>query len=110
MRNTFVLLLIHQSVTSLVTHYLISSLLLSLFPLSSPLLSSSSSLTTSAGFDGYHSDPIGGELGLSSEDYVWCTKQVSGVVKKLCMNAMLCVCLSVSLYERVGQRGRVRVK
>lgn len=34
-------------------------------------------LIISAGFDGYHSDPIGGELGLSTDDYIWCTKQVS---------------------------------
>ena len=29
-----------------------------------------------AGFDGFQSDPLGGELNLSLEDYTWSTKQV----------------------------------
>ena len=33
-------------------------------------------LIISAGFDGYHSDPIGGELQLSAADYVWCTERL----------------------------------
>jgi acetoin utilization deacetylase AcuC-like enzyme len=33
-------------------------------------------LIISAGFDGYHSDPIGGELQLTTEDYAWCTQQL----------------------------------
>jgi hypothetical protein len=34
-------------------------------------------LIISAGFDGFHTDPLGKELRLSLEDYDWCTKQVS---------------------------------
>ena len=33
-------------------------------------------LIISAGFDGFHSDPAGGELKLSLDDYDWSTKQV----------------------------------
>ena len=44
-----------------------------------------------AGFDGYHSDPIGGELGLSTEDYVWCTKQVRTYIRVLHLWFSICI-------------------
>lgn len=31
---------------------------------------------TSAGFDGYKSDPLGNEMGLTTQDYGWMTEQV----------------------------------
>jgi acetoin utilization deacetylase AcuC-like enzyme len=34
-------------------------------------------LSSSAGFDGYVSDPIGGQLSLSLDDYTTATKMVS---------------------------------
>ena len=36
-------------------------------------------LIISAGFDGFHTDPLGGDLGLSLEDYVWSTQQVCDI-------------------------------
>eukprot|EP01041_Mallomonas_annulata_P007303 gene7303-14893_t len=33
-------------------------------------------LIISAGFDGYHSDPLGNELNLTTDDYIWATKQL----------------------------------
>ena len=40
-------------------------------------------LIISAGFDGYHSDPVGGELSLSSEDYRWCTEQLVSSIDRV---------------------------
>jgi acetoin utilization deacetylase AcuC-like enzyme len=40
-------------------------------------------LIISAGFDGYVSDPLGGELHLSLDDYAWSTKELMGVMDRV---------------------------
>ena len=52
-------------------HYAISEIIIPYMEKFDPQL-----LIISAGFDGYHSDPIGGELRLSSEDYSIVTKKL----------------------------------
>jgi acetoin utilization deacetylase AcuC-like enzyme len=45
----------------------------------------------SAGFDGLATDPVGGELGLSVEDYRWATEQIVQVAEECCEGRLVSV-------------------
>lgn len=41
-------------------------------------------LIISAGFDGFNTDPVGGELNLTIDDYVWSTNQLVSAMVRIC--------------------------
>ena len=45
----------------------------------------------SAGFDGLASDPVGGDLGLSVEDYRWATEQIAKLATECCEGRLVSV-------------------